>query len=287
MKKLLIVALAGISSFAFSELHTWDFNSGADSAISDTGLRLSGSVGSAVEGKWNDSIALGDTVSGGTSGLGSVYLSEVGSDYMGPIGGLTRATDQVELTIEFNQINMAATPTSNTDFAIALTDSENATGSNRHWLGLSVYDLFGNDRLVAAVKSSNVDLTIDTSDAGVPGFGHAPDSSANGRKSFDLITGNGELTTGPITLAFGIDFGAGTWVSQVNGTQQGFGTFDNTVYEGVDGIQTRMANFGSGDFVELESMTLNVIPEPATLGFLGVAGSGLLILRRRLSSISS
>ena len=290
MKKLFIIALVGITSFAFSELHTWDFV-GADAieaSISDTGVRLSGGVGSGVETKWTTATTLGDAASGGTSGSGSVFLGASGSDYLGPIGGFTRGAEQIEYTLTIAHIDMDGNSGSNTDFGFALTDSENTTGSNRHWLGISVLDLYNNNRINAALKGSNVSpITLDAG-SGAPAGGHAGDSSANGRKSFHELTSNGTLTySSPITLGLNIDFAAQTWQTTVNGAAQGSGTFDGDDYDGVDGIQTRIANFESGDYVELTGMTLNVIPEPATLSFLGVAGSGLLLLRRKFSSVSS
>lgn len=301
MKKLFIIALVGITSFAFSELHTWDFvgTDAIDASISDTGVRLSGSVGSVVEGWWTQATTIGDAASGGTSGGGSVFLganqsvnptsgATGNSAYLGPVQGFTRGADQIEYTVTIGSIDMDGVDTSNTDFGFALTDSQNATGSNRHWLGISVFDLYGNNRINAALKGSNVTpITLDA-DSGAPSGGHAGDTTANGRKSFHEVTSNGNLTfSGPITLGLNIDFTAETWETSVNGTAQGSGTFDGNDYEGVDGIQTRLANFESGDYVELTGMTLNVIPEPATLSFLGVAGSGLLLLRRKFSSVSS
>ena len=296
MKKIVTLILATVCSISFGAVHTWDFNSGADAAVSDTGVRLSGSIGSGVETKWIDAVSKGDAASGGTSGLGSVFLGKHGSDYLGPIQGFGRATDQVTLTLAFEQINMDGNPAGHTDFTIALTDSENVTtvgsNNNRHWIGLSTYDLFGNDRLVNAVKSYDADLTIDTSEDGVPSFGHAPDTSQNGRKSFNLLTTNGNLEwDGPLTLSLSLDFSDGSWSTTVNGNSQGFGTFDNTSsgITGIDGIQTRMANFDDGnendlgDFVEISNMSLEIIPEPATIGLLGVVGSGLLIMRKRLN----
>lgn len=297
MKKLLIVALTTVCSISFATLHTWDFSSGADAAVSDTGVRLSGSVDSNVEGKWNNAITQGDLNSSSTSGAGTVNLAQNGgSDYMGPIQGFGRATDQLTLTISLDNIYMSGNPSSHTDFTIALTDSENTTtvgqNDNRHWIGISTYDLFGNNRLVNAVKSYDADLTIDTSDAGVPSFGHAGDSSQNGRKSFNLLTANGDLewntadnevSGNPLVLGLTLDIGLGTWNTTVNGVAQGNGTFDNAVggITGIDGIQTRMANFESGDYVEISNMTLEVIPEPATIGLLGLAASGLVVFRKR------
>ena len=301
MKKLFIIALVGITSFAFSELHTWDFvgTDAIDASISDTGVRLSGSVGSVVEGWWTQATTIGDAASGGTSGGGSVFLGSNqsvnpttgaagNSAYLGPVQGFTRGADQIEYTVTIANIDFDGVATSNTDFGFALTDSENTTGSNRHWLGISVFDLYGNNRINAALKGSNISpITLDAN-SGAPSGGHAGDTSVNGRKSFHEVTSNGNLTyAGPITLGLNIDFNTDTWVTSVNGVSQGSGTFDGDDYAGVDGIQTRLANFEAGDYVELTGMTLNVIPEPATLSFLGVAGSGLLLLRRKFSSVSS
>ena len=290
MKKLFIIALVGITSFAFSELHTWDFvgANAIDASISDTGVRLSGGVGSGVETKWTTATTIGDAASGGTSGSGSVFLGASGSDYLGPIAGFTRGAEQIEYTLTIAHIDMDGNSGSNTDFGFALTDSENTTGSNRHWLGISVLDLYNNNRINAALKGSNVTpITLDAG-SGAPSGGHAGDTSTNGRKSFHELTSNGTLTySSPITLGLNIDFATETWQTTVNGAAQGSGTFDGQDYDGVDGIQTRIANFESGDYVELTGMTLNVIPEPATLSFLGVAGSGLLLLRRKFSSVSS
>lgn len=76
----------------------------------------------------------------------------------------------------------------------------------------------------------------------------------------------------------------GTYVTAVDGTWTTYtdGTGITATPESVGGsLGISFVNTGAG-FANLDEVSVNVIPEPATLGLIGFAGAGMLFVRRRL-----
>ena len=107
------------------------------------------------------------------------------------------------------------------------------------------------------------------------------------------------LATGDSALIKGASVAAGSEMANLAGL--GAGTIDGGInnYSEIVGsniqgtawiadggyanirLKVNTANNGAGSQLDNFVVSMDVIPEPATIGLLGIAGSGLLVLRKR------
>ena len=99
-----------------------------------------------------------------------------------------------------------------------------------------------------------------------------------GSKSFVTYSGT---TDGWLTLEAGIgvvgsDIIGGNWTPDQNWTWGPGATFSS--------LGLNVGTYTVSDAVTSESITIQVVPEPSTLAFIGVFGGGMLLARRRFRS---
>ena len=271
MKKLFIVLISSAVSISFGAVvQNWSFDSG--SLISDSGRHLGGAATAGSTTTLNDfnnnAANVGDTA--------TLARGATGSSWIGPINNDATAVlyqDIVKLTLKLTAADFTGNIASHTDWSFRLHDSANSA-----WISLGLMDLFGNDRLVTALKTSGTGATGLITSGGLSGVSN--------RQVVNWTEAAGELAlnTTEYESALTLDYGAGTWeVVTYNGDYTGTqaGTFNNEVITGFDKWQLSFANFDAADSVTLDNLTIEAIPEPATVGLLSMMGGGLFWMRRR------
>ena len=78
-----------------------------------------------------------------------------------------------------------------------------------------------------------------------------------------------------------LDLAAGTWSVTINNGAAVTGTFNTDDIKGIDGYQAAYQQFSPQDYLDIDEISVSVIPEPATVGLLASMGGGLLWIRRR------
>ena len=187
--------------------------------------------------------------------------------------------ETITLTMKLTDIDFSQTTgnaNNNGNFGFRLFDRAsgfNANGNHaNHFIGLTVMDTFANDRLQLALQSSNGTIT-----GGGTGL-----TTAGNRTRIGWLTANNTLedeTDYEFSLA--LDLAAGQWSAQINDEDAVTGTFNTDDIVGIDGYQAAFQQFSPEDYIDIDEISVSVIPEPATVGLLAGMGSGLLWIRRR------
>ena len=187
--------------------------------------------------------------------------------------------ETITLTMKLTDIDFSQTTgnaNNNANFGFRLFDRAsgfNANGShNNHFIGLTVMDTFNNDRLQLALQSSNG--TILSGGTGLTGAGN--------RTRIGWLTTGGTLEDETdYEFSLSLDLAAGAWSAQINDDDAVTGTFETDDIVGIDGYQAAFQQFSPEDYLDIDEISVSVIPEPATVGLLASMGGGLLWIRRR------
>ena len=187
--------------------------------------------------------------------------------------------ETITLTMKVTDIDFSQTTgnsNNNGNFGFRLFDRAsgfNANGNHaNHFIGLTVMDTFGNDRLQLALQSSNG--TITDGGTGLTGAGN--------RTRIGWLTNSGTLEDETdYEFSLSLDLAAGEWSAQINDEDAVTGTFDTDDIVGIDGYQAAFQQFSPEDYIDIDEISVSVIPEPATVGLLASMGGGLLWIRRR------
>ena len=187
--------------------------------------------------------------------------------------------EAITLTMKVTDIDFSQTTgnaNNNANFGFRLFDRAsgfNANGShNNQFIGLTVMDTFNNDRLQLALQSSNG--TILSGGTGLTGAGN--------RTRIGWLTTGGTLEDETdYEFSLSLDLAAGAWSAQINDDAAVTGTFETDDIVGIDGYQAAFQQFSPEDYIDIDEISVSVIPEPATVGLLASMGGGLLWIRRR------
>lgn len=164
----------------------------------------------------------------------------------------------------------------NANFGFRLWDKATGMqsgGNSSYFMGLTVLDTYAADRLQLALQSSNG--TILSGGAGL--------TSQNNRTRIGWLTGaNGELATDTdFTFTLALDLAAGAWSAQIDDQAAVEGTFNQSHILGIDRYQAAWQQFNDEDYIDLDEISISVIPEPATIGLLAGMGGSMIWIRRR------
>jgi hypothetical protein len=80
-----------------------------------------------------------------------------------------------------------------------------------------------------------------------------------------------------------MDLAAGTWAASINGVEETTGTFNTDHIKGFDRYQSTFQQFSNGDYIDIDEISVNVIPEPASVSMIALAGGSVIWLRRRFA----
>ena len=187
--------------------------------------------------------------------------------------------ETITLTMKLTDMDFSQTTgnsNNNGNFGFRLFDRAtgfNANGSHaNNFIGLTVMDTYNNDRLQLALMSSNG--TILSGGTGLTG--------ANNRTRIGWLTSGGTLEDATdYEFSLALDLAAGSWSAQINDDAAVTGTFNQEQIVGIDGYQAAFQQFSAEDYLDIDEISVSVIPEPATVGLLASMGGGLLWIRRR------
>ena len=187
--------------------------------------------------------------------------------------------ETITLTMKVTDIDFSQTTgnsNNNANFGVRLWDRATGfgNGNGAYFIGITVLDTYNNDRLQLALQSSNG--TILSGGTGLTGTGN--------RTRIGWLTSAGVLedeTDYEFSLA--LDLAAGSWSAQINDEDAVTGTFNTDHIVGIESYQAAFQQFSSEDYIDIDEISVSVIPEPATVGLLAGMGSGLLWIRRRFS----
>ena len=84
-----------------------------------------------------------------------------------------------------------------------------------------------------------------------------------------------------ITLSLAL--ASGTWSATVNDGAAVTGTFNTDHIKGIDRYQMGFATMSSGDYIDIDEISVSVIPEPASVSLVALAGGSIMMLRRRFA----
>ena len=293
----------------FSSVTTHDYTTGdADDGVSNPTARHIGGTTTTASGYvgWDARATQGATL--GTPAAGSSRLGSTGTailnGYYGPsnfdgvpwaanagalpAGYLTdgyyvasaAAGDIVDITLKVTDIDFDQTTgnsNNNANFSFRLWDK--ATGmtagvANTYFLGLTVMDTYNSDRLQLALTSSN-----DTILSGGTGL-----TATKNRTRIGWLTPNNTLADSTdYEFGLSIELAGGTWAAQINDQAEVTGTFDTSHLNGFDRYQTTFQQFSQGDYIDVDQISVNVIPEPASVSLIALAGGSIMMLRRRFA----
>lgn len=187
--------------------------------------------------------------------------------------------ETITLTMKITDMDFSQTTgnsNNNGNFGFRLFDRAsgfNANGSHdNHFIGLTVMDTFNNDRLQLALQSSNGTLL-----SGGTGL-----TSAGNRTRIGWLTSGGTLEDETdYEFSLSLDLAAGAWSAQINDEDAVTGTFNTNDIVGIEGYQAAFQQFSPEDYIDIDEVSVSVIPEPATIGLLAGMGSGMIWIRRR------
>ena len=95
----------------------------------------------------------------------------------------------------------------------------------------------------------------------------------------NLITG---AATDIATLNSGVRVSAATWETEAATGLSGAGVVGKTLFARVDQSSTRNLSILTSNYSRFDNVYLEVIPEPATIGMVGLFGAALLFVRRKI-----
>jgi hypothetical protein len=295
----------------FSSVTTYDYT--ADGVSNPTGRHIGGptTTASAYVG-WDERAAQGATlgvnaVAAGSTRFGSTQAGILngyygpstfaGVPWVGPSDqppenylndgyyvAAASAGETVDITLKITDLDWSATTGNsgnNANFSFRLWDKatgilgEQAGGpANTYFMGLTIMDSYNSDRLQLAVTSSNG--TILSGGTGLTG--------QNNRTRVDWLGANNELTnSNDYEFGLSMDLAAGTWAASINGVEEADGTFDTSHINGFDRYQATFQQFSNGDYIDIDEISVNVIPEPASVSMIALAGGSVIWLRRRFA----
>ena len=185
--------------------------------------------------------------------------------------------ETITLTMKVTDIDFSQTTgnsNNNANFGVRLWDRATGfgNGNGAYFIGITVLDTYANDRLQLALQSSNG--TILSGGTGLTG--------TKNRTRIGWLTSAGVLedaTDYEFTLT--LDLAAGTWTGQISGQPGVTGTFNTDHIVGIEAYQAAFQQFSSEDYIDIDEISVSVIPEPATIGLLAGMGSGMIWIRRR------
>ena len=192
--------------------------------------------------------------------------------------------DIVDITLKVTDIDWDQTTgnaNNNASFNFRLWDKatgilgEQAGGpANTYWMGLTVMDSYNSDRLQLALMSSNG--TILSGGTGL--------TANNNRTRIAWLGSNNELAMDDDwEFNLSLNLGTGDWTGSVNGVEEATGTFDTSHINGFDRYQATFQQFSDGDYIDIDEISVNVIPEPASVSMIALAGGSVIWLRRRFA----
>ena len=320
--KLLLSLILGVSLTASAELvEQWNFgNDGnfssvttydytADGVSNPTGRHIGGptTTASAYVG-WDERATQGATlgvnaVAAGSTRFGSTQAGIL-NGYYGPttFAGVpwvaadaqppenylndgyyvaqASSADIVDITLKVTDIDFSATTgnaNNNANYGFRLWDK--ATGlvsgpANTYFMGLQIMDSFNQDRLQLALLSSNG--TITSGGTGLTGNNNRTRIAWLGSASELAVDDDWEFN-------LSINLGTGDWSGSVNGVEEATGTFNTDHIKGFDRYQSTFQQFSDGDYIDIDQISVNVIPEPASVSMIALAGGSVIWLRRRFA----
>ena len=193
--------------------------------------------------------------------------------------GAAAQNETVILTMKITGVDFSQTTgnsNNNANFGFRLWDKASgmqAGGNSNYFMGLTVLDTYDSDRLQLALMSSNG--TILEGGTGL--------TTQKNRTRIGWLTGaNGELATDTdYTFTLALDLAAGAWSAQIDDQEAVDGLFDTSHIVGIDRYQAAFQQFSNEDYIDIDEISVSVIPEPATIGLLAGVGSSMIWIRRR------
>ena len=185
--------------------------------------------------------------------------------------------EAITLTMKITDVDFSQTTgnsNNNANFGVRLWDRASGfgNGNGAYFMGITVLDTYANDRLQLALQSSNG--TILSGGTGLTGTGN--------RTRIGWLTPGGVLESETdYELSLALDLAGGIWTAQINDEDAVTGTFNTDHIVGIEAYQAAFQQFSSEDYIDIDEISVSVIPEPATVGLLAGMGSGLLWIRRR------
>ena len=297
----------------YSSITTYNYD--GDAATPPTARHIGGTslTGSGATG-WDNALSHGATLGTAAAGSSRFGFSSNMNGYYGPTGfaGVpwaanagalpagyltdgyylagAEADETITLTYKVSALDFGSNGNRNANVGFRLWDK--ATGmtdgvSSGYFMGLSIMDTpsaeFNNaggenagwNRLNISVISSNG--TILSGGDGLTGAGNRTRLSWLTERGSDL-TYSDDLD---ITLSLALASGA--WSATVNDGAAVTGTFNTDHINGIDRYQMGFANMSSGDYIDIDEISVSVIPEPASVSLIALAGGSIMMLRRRFA----
>ncbi|MFC1467951.1 PEP-CTERM sorting domain-containing protein [Verrucomicrobiota bacterium] len=261
MRKMVLVltALVGLGVVAQAAIvDQWDMNNNDQWQRSNNGLNIGGHYNS-------DKHALAQTDNDGTF----LYSPTTTPQGFGPKSALSSSSDLaagvVRLSMSYSALHFSSNPSANTKIGFRLWND-----AGNKFFGIDIADGGDSNKVFAQLVSSRADLNATNAGRLVNGLG--PDGV--GRTIIlELDYANSEVRM------------SGDWDWAPDGTDQVFThayDFAGNGFTDISKFQTTYANWSDGDQITMDDITVEAIPEPATIGLLGAGVMGLLAARSKI-----
>ncbi|OUX37890.1 MAG: hypothetical protein CBE26_02255 [Kiritimatiellaceae bacterium TMED266] len=297
-------ALTAADSTDWVNYTRWDFGD-TDTLLSDQGRHIGGVDNTDVDtdaySRWESLVENGATDSNSDNSplaAGSTRLTadpSVANYYLGAVNfglGGSQALDadpyvysvtgpEVKLSLGVTDIDFDAVggnSANNAQFSVRLWDKKNES-----WIGIALMDNFNSDKLSYSIMST--ENTLVSGGTGLTGN--------KNRTRAAWIQNNTNLSD-PAAQEFSLrmNLATGEWGADVDGTEVATGLFvnqedpntaaDEAEFTAIDRYQVVFQQAASAeDSIDIDYISVETIPEPATMGMLAAMGGGLMWLRRR------
>ena len=276
--------------------------------IGGTSLTGTGAVG------WDNALTHGATLGTAAAGSSRFGFSSNMNGYYGPTGfqGVPWASnaaalpadylnsgyylagagadETITLTYKVSALDFGSNDGRNANVGYRLWDK--ATGmtdgiNNGYFMGLSIMDTPSAEFNSSGGENAawnRLNISVISSNGTILSGGDGLTGAGNRTRLAWLSERNSDLTySDDLDITLSLALASGTWSATVNDGAAVTGTFNTDHIKGIDRYQMGFATMSSGDYIDIDEISVSVIPEPASVSLIAFAGGSIMMLRRRFA----
>ena len=298
----------------YSSITTYNYD--GDAATPPTARHIGGTslTGSGATG-WDAALSHGATLGTAAAGSSRFGFSSNMNGYYGPTGfaGVpwaanaaalpadyltdgyylagAGADETITLTYKVSALDFGSNGNRNANVGYRLWDK--ATGmtagiNNGYFMGLSIMDTpsseFNTNTGAENGGWNRLNISVISSNGTILSGGDGLTGSGNRTRLSWLTERGSDLTySDDLDITLSLALASGTWSATVNDGAAVTGTFNTDHINGIDRYQMGFASMSSGDYIDIDEISVSVIPEPASVSLIALAGGSIMMLRRRFA----
>ncbi|MEC7908357.1 MAG: PEP-CTERM sorting domain-containing protein [Verrucomicrobiota bacterium] len=297
----------------YSSISTYNYD--GDAATPPTARHIGGTslTGSGATG-WDNALSHGATLGTAAAGSSRFGFSSNMNGYYGPTGfqGVpwaanagalpagyltdgyylagAEADETITLTYKVSALDFGSNGNRNANVGFRLWDK--ATGmtdgvSSGYFMGLSIMDTPSAEFNNAGGENAGwnrLNISVISSNGTILSGGDGLTSSGNRTRLAWLTERGSDLTySDDLDITLSLALASGAWSATVNDGAAVTGTFNTDHINGIDRYQMGFATMSSGDYIDIDEISVSVIPEPASVSLIALAGGSIMMLRRRFA----